>query len=88
MNNKTVSWLFAAGLALALSASSFSGALGWQQRAVAECAATEASPWCGMGSSVVHTVLLFAGIGFLLLAALFALAANNARVAARGARNA
>ena len=88
MNSKTVSWLFAAGLALALSTTSFSGALAWQQRAVAACAIEKASPWCGMGASAVHTVMLFAGIGFLLLAALFALAANNARLVARATRRA
>lgn len=86
--NKTVSWLFAASLALALSTTSFSAALAWQHRATAECAAEDASPWCGMAASAVHTVMLFAGIGFLLLAALFALAANNARVVARAARKA
>lgn len=86
--NKTVSWLFAASVATTLAAMSFSAALAWQHRAATECAAENASPWCGLASNIVHTVMLFAGIGFLLLAALFALAANNARVVARAARRA
>lgn len=75
---RTVSWLFAAGVATALSAMAFSASLAWQHRALAACEAEGASAWCGMGSSVVHTILLFAGIGFLLVAALFFLAAQNA----------
>lgn len=84
--HRSVSWLVAAGVATALSAASFAAALGAQHRANAACAADGALPWCGLGLSVLHTIALFAGLGFLLLAALFLLSANNARVTARAAR--
>lgn len=84
--DRTVSWAFASSLATVLSAAAFGGALAAERRAALACAAEDALTWCGLGSGALRTMLLFAGIGFLLAAGLFALTAQGARVVARAAR--
>lgn len=83
--NPTVSWTFALGVALALAGGSFAGALAAHHRANAECAAPDAVPWCGMGEETLRVLLLFAGLGFLLMAGVCALAAAKARQAREAA---
>ena len=79
---RSLSWWTAAAVALGLARGAFGGALAQNAHAERACTAT-VNIACGLAHKAFETTLLFAGLGFLVLGALFFVSGLHARVQGR-----